>query len=497
MKKILLVEGDKSLLQKLGKRLGKGGFEVKTASDGAGALESALVEKPDLIITNYHLALFDAERLKAFLKSNPTTTHIPFIYLIDAERGHDETLASISGDTYLVKPFRWQDIQDKISGLFQPGEDITPPARHHGSGVEGSLKEVSLVDLLQIFGLNRRTGVLTLEHDGQTGSIHLFKGDVISAVLGETNGEKALFRIFRWPDGRFSYQPGEKPVTRNISRSMDGLLMEGMRQLDEWVSIHRLMPPPSTVLKMTKSREELPLNMRPVTQEVLLLLEFYNTVEEIVEKTPHTDYDVCKSILGLIQKGILIPVVEEKQQTRKEGPLVDPELLLHMHRFLIPAKSDQAGMSWGKIMVFSRHPEPFKLFLAKIADVSGFRLSRDNFSNREIISASFGTVGVLEISESAHLQIFLLPASKEAVPLWRAFSEGAMGAVFLENGDDADDPALEAIQGFVEGELGRPVIITRSKLLEAEKSGNSGVEIFRDLFSAMMDRHTFNEGSQA
>jgi len=278
---------------------------------------------------------------------------------------------------------------------------------------------------------------------------------------------------------------------------MDGLLMEGMRQLDEWVSIHRLMPPPSTVLKMTKSREELPLNMRPVTQEVLLLLEFYNTVEEIVEKTPHTDYDVCKSILGLIQKGILIPVVEEKQQTRKEGPLVDPELLLHMHRFLIPAKSDQAGMSWGKIMVFSRHPEPFKLFLAKIADVSGFRLSRDNFSNREIISASFGTVGVLEISESAHLQIFLLPASKEAVPLWRAFSEGAMGAVFLENGDDADDPALEAIQGFVEGELGRPVIITRSKLLEAEKSGNSGVEIFRDLFSAMMDRHTFNEESQA
>ena len=274
--------------------------------------------------------------------------------------------------------------------------------------------------------------------------------------------------------------------------------MEGMRQLDEWFSLYQLLPPPSTVLKMAKSREDLPQNMRPVTQEVILLLEFYNTVEEIIEKAAHTDYDICKSILGLIQKGIIIPVVEGKPQARKKGPLVDPELLIQMHRFLKPAYSEQSGMYWGKVIIFSRYPERFKLLLSKITEVSGFRLSRDNFSNQEVINASFGTVGVLEISETAHLQVFLLPSSKEAVPLWRAFSEGAVGAVFLENpGIDEDGPALEAIRGFMEGELGRPVITTGSDLLEGEKTRDPGVEIFRELFNTMADQHTFNEESHA
>jgi DNA-binding response OmpR family regulator len=109
MKKILLVDVDTKFLSKLGKRISKAGYEVDSASDGSGALESALLKKPDLIVTNYHLPLFDGERLRAFLRNNPTTTHIPFIFLIDAERGQDEILAAIGGetDTFLVKPFRW------------------------------------------------------------------------------------------------------------------------------------------------------------------------------------------------------------------------------------------------------------------------------------------------------------------------------------------------------------------------------------------------------
>ncbi len=497
MKKILLVDADKILTQKLGKRLGKAGFEVKTGSDGASALESALRERPDLIITNYHLPLFDAERLKAFLKYNPTTTNIPFIFLIDADRSHDETLASIGGDAFLLKPFRWEDIQEKIRGLLKTHEDSAPAVRSQGSGVEGSLKEVSLVDLLQIFGLNRRTGTLELRHDDQTGSIHLSEGAVVNAVLGETTGEKALYRILRWPDGSFSYHPGEKPVTRNVSRSMDALLMEGMRQLDEWVSLYKLMPPLSTVLKIAKAREDLPQNMRPVTQEVLLLLEFYNTVEEIIEKATHTDYDVCKSVLGLIQKGILIPVIEGKRLAKKDGPLIDPELMIQMHRFLQPAFSEQAGMHWGKVIIFSRYPDQFKLFLSKITEVSGFRLSRDNFSNQEIINASFGMVGTLEVSESAHLQVFLLPSSKEAMPLWRAFSDGAVGGFFLENENvGGNGSTLEAVRDFMEGELGRPVITTSAGLLEDAKTLNPGVEIFRKLFHAVVDQHALNEGSR-
>ena len=147
----------------------------------------------------------------------------------------------------------------------------------------------------------------------------------MSAVLGETTGEKALYRILRWHEGNFRYNPGQADVTRDISRSMDALLMEGMRQLDEWDSLVKLMPPLNTVLKLSKSREELPQNMRPVTQEILLLMEFYSTLQDIIEKSTHTDYDVCQSILGLIQKGIITTSSSGRPLVEKVEPLITGE----------------------------------------------------------------------------------------------------------------------------------------------------------------------------
>ncbi len=493
MKKILLVDVDTKFLSKLGKRISKAGYEVDSASDGSGALESALLKKPDLIVTNYHLPLFDGERLRAFLRNNPTTTHIPFIFLIDAERGQDEILAAIGGetDTFLVKPFRWHDMQEKLEAALDP-MDEKPISQSVGTGVEGSLSEVSLVDLLQIFGLNRRTGTLVLQHGSQQGRIHLSEGSVVSAILGETTGEKALYRILRWHQGNFRYNPGRTDVTRDIARSMDALLMEGMRQLDEWDSLVKLMPPPDTVLKLSKSRDDLPQNMRPVTQEILLLLEFYNTLNDIVEKSTHTDYDVCQSVLGLIQKGIINTTAGGRSPAVKDKPLITGEEALKIHRILKPGQGDYADYHWGKILVFSSDIELITLFISSISEDAEFKLSRDNFSNQEIISSSFGAMGNLEVSENTYLQVFLLPSSKQYLPLWRAFSEGAVGAFFLHGGEMEDDiQSLGAVKSYFEEELLRPVVVMEMK--NAERAPSHGTEMFRELFGRILDGQTESE----
>jgi len=488
MKKILLVDADNQLLEKLGKRIIKAGYEVETASDGSGALESALLKNPDLIVTNYHLPLFDGERLRAFLRNNPTTMHIPFIFLIDAERGHDEILASIGGEnnTFLVKPFRWHQMKELLEAAFDPLEE-KPIPQPVGAGVEGSLSEVSLVDLLQIFGLNRRTGTLVLQHGSQQGRIHLTNGSVVSAVLGETTGEKALYRILRWHDGSFRYNPGQADVTWDITRSMDALLMEGMRQLDEWDSLVKLMPPPGTVLKLSKSRDELPQNMRPVTQEVLLLLEFYNTLRDIVEKSTHTDYDVCQSILGLIQKGIITTSDEGKYPVSRDEPLITAEEAITIHRTLRPGQGDYADYHWGKILVFSSDIELITLFISSISEDAEFKLSRDNFSNQEIINSTFGGMGILEISENTYLQVFLLPSTRQYLPLWKAFSEGTVGGFFLhgeeEMGDDIQ--SLGTVKSFFEGTLKRPLVIR--KFPDSRQVPGQGTDMFRELFGRILD----------
>jgi len=496
MKKILLVDIDTGFLTKLGKRISKAGYEVDSASDGSGALESALLKKPDVIVTNYHHPLFDGERLRAFLRNNPTMSHIPFIFLIDAERGHDEILATIGGasDTFLVKPFRWHDMQEKLETALDPAGE-KPISQTVGKGVEGSLSEVSLVDLLQIFGLNRRTGTLVLQYGEQQGRIHLSEGSVVSAVLGETTGEKALYRILRWQHGNFRYNPGRADVTRDIARSMDALLMEGMRQLDEWDSLVKLMPPSGTVLKLSKSRDDLPQNMRPVTQEVLLLMEFYNTLNDIVEKSTHTDYDVCQSILGLIQKGIINTTGGGKSSTIDDKPLITGEEALRIHRILRPGRGDYADYHWGKILVFSSDIELITLFISSISEDAEFKLSRDNFSNQEIINSSFGAMGNLEVSENTYLQVFLLPSSKQYMPLWRAFSEGTVGAFFLHGGEMEDDiQSLGAVKSFFEGELVRPVVVM--EISNKKQTPNQGTEMFRELFGRILEGQPESEAAQ-
>jgi hypothetical protein len=169
-----------------------------------------------------------------------------------------------------------------------------------------------------------------------------------------------------------------------------------------------------------------------------------------------------------------------------------------MHKVLKPERRDKSGPHLGKVLIFSSQPEQFKALLSGITDVDGFQLSKDNFSNQEVINAAFGTVGVLEFSDNAFLQIFLLPSTKDAAPLWRSFSGDAVGSFFLgDPGSDENRPILGRIKDFVEGELNKPVILADPEEMKDKSNGNPGVRIFRELFSALMTRYNLNRESQA
>jgi len=486
-RKILLVDADQTLLKKLGRRLKKEQFTVIMTADGATALEAAIVGKPDLVITNYHLPIFSGERLRAFLRNNPTTYHIPIIFLVDTDRGKDTTLASIGPDPSLVKPFRWEDLGPKIEQAFSQDrqEEDEDRIRKVGSGVEGNLQEVSLVDLLQIFSLNRRTGILTLVHDDEKGTVYLNNGEVISTVHGEINGEKALYRILRWNDGTFHYTPDQFTVSRNIARPIDALLMEGMRQLDEWDALQAKMPPGGSVLKLNKGQEELPRDLRPVTEEVLLLLEFYGSIDDIIEKSKHTDYEVCKSILGLIQKGILSAIEERRAVKRDEAPMVTAEQALSIRKMMGLEDGGGSGLEWGKILLFSSSPELVKQFLAEAGSLDEFRLSRDNFSNQEILNSSFGSLGALEISDKTRLQLFVLPAGANARPLWKPFSEGSVGAILLTARENGGGEDLAMVSDFVKKSLKHPLVHRELDGREEEKL--SAADVFKNLFTLLLE----------
>lgn len=80
-KKILVADDETHILHVVSLKLRNAGFNVITARDGQEALELAQQEKPDLIITDYHMPQLSGLELCQRLKQDPATTAIPAIML--------------------------------------------------------------------------------------------------------------------------------------------------------------------------------------------------------------------------------------------------------------------------------------------------------------------------------------------------------------------------------------------------------------------------------
>ncbi len=56
---------------------------------------------------------------------------------------------------------------------------------------------------------------------------------VWDAAYGQLRGEDAFYAMLALDEGEFTLDPSVKPAERVINMSSEGLLLEGMRRLDE------------------------------------------------------------------------------------------------------------------------------------------------------------------------------------------------------------------------------------------------------------------------
>src|SRR5436190_3985811 len=80
-KTILVADDESHILHVVSLKLRNAGFKVVTARDGQEAFELAQQEKPDLIITDYHMPQLSGLELCRKLKQDEATQNIPAIML--------------------------------------------------------------------------------------------------------------------------------------------------------------------------------------------------------------------------------------------------------------------------------------------------------------------------------------------------------------------------------------------------------------------------------
>jgi hypothetical protein len=99
--------------------------------------------------------------------------------------------------------------------------------------LRGSLLQMNVIDLVQSLEMGRKSCSLTLTNRDDKCELYFREGQVTHATYGSLIGDPAVFKVLRWTDGNFEVNFEGKTNQQTTQLNTQGLLMEGLRQLDE------------------------------------------------------------------------------------------------------------------------------------------------------------------------------------------------------------------------------------------------------------------------
>lgn len=208
--------------------------EVVTASDAADALLKAVDNPPELLVCDFRLPGMDGRQLVEKLKSRPATANFSTV-LMASKSDIAERLSPVdAADDYLEKPFFLKDATRRIKRMIDriALEKLSKTAPSDGV-VRGSLAQMNVIDLMQSLEMGRKSCQLTLTNEGDKCEVFFAEGQVKHAVYGPLLGDQAVFKVLRWTGGSFQLDFEGKTDQETTQLNTQGLLMEGLRLLDE------------------------------------------------------------------------------------------------------------------------------------------------------------------------------------------------------------------------------------------------------------------------
>jgi DNA-binding response OmpR family regulator len=308
---LLLVDADPRSVRVLEVSLRKSGFSVTTASDGVDAFSKIQFSTPDLILADTRLPRMDGFEFVKRLKENTDLQGVPVVFLTSQRSIEDKIRGLELGvEDYLTKPIFVRELTARVNLLLARRTQERMATSIPGgprTRLSGSLEDMGLVDLLQTFEVSRKSGIARVrEPRGVEIAIYFRDGKVVDAEMGRLRGEEAIYRALIWNAGTFAVQ--FQPVTNEdiIPTSTQGLLMEGMRRVDEWGRLLEQSPPLETVFEI--DRDQLVERLSEIPDElngILKLLDGHRTLLQVIDESPFEDLSTLSTITKLFFEGLL------------------------------------------------------------------------------------------------------------------------------------------------------------------------------------------------
>jgi DNA-binding response OmpR family regulator len=208
---------------------------VTTATDAADALLKAVDDPPDLLVCDYRMPGMDGRQLIEKLRSRPRTAEAAVI-LVATKTDISEKLSTpdLPVDDFVEKPFFLREATQRIKRVIDKIALEKMAKTVPSDGVlRGSLLQMNVIDLVQSLEMGRKSCSLTLTNKNDKCELYFKEGQVTHATYGSLVGDPAVFKVLRWTDGNFEVNFEGKTTQQTTQLNTQGLLMEGLRQLDE------------------------------------------------------------------------------------------------------------------------------------------------------------------------------------------------------------------------------------------------------------------------
>lgn len=330
MKKILIIENNKTDRARLTKLLVLAKYEVIIADNGNEGVEKVRAENPDLIICGIMLAELDGYDVLRILKKSVKTRGIPFIFFTEKnERADLRKAMNLGADDFIVKPLEDSDLFEAIEMRLKRPSDSNKDIDNTKVPLQTEVPRSKGIQELTDLPKNRKEKKFSkneeiYREDDYANYLYYINSGKVKFEKTDSHGKHIIIRILS--EGEFFGFPPLllKDSYKSTAIAIDATSLSIIPKDDFLDLIEKNKEVSAKFIKLLSEylldgeEKQLELAYSPVVERVAIaLLNSIENCEQKANEIPHIDTsrEDLASIVGTAKESL----IRELSQLKKDG----------------------------------------------------------------------------------------------------------------------------------------------------------------------------------